>query len=475
MNTESHTFDAEDYLELAEVIRRLYHNKAVHDFKKGTSKVISNDDPPTFRTPSIDEVKELLGRKWNARLKQLLVLCYQFKDQSDPVIYIAQASKHWRDCFHSSQSTISRVLKAAVKVGLLVVKWQGDRFDHTPTDYWMNHDMKEALIEWCELNGITISKEGLRLSLQEQVEAIESAKVRQGYINKVEKPFQVVPFKGGRLPNLTDKEVVYGLYESRPQYLALLNTLKEINEYLPEDEHHRLSPTIRRDKNGHVISIGLRATNTYCNTKKEKDGNAGFMGVYREDVLKKKLGTWTEYDIKASIPSISLLMTTGRWREDTEDLYEAIRKEPFQNEAQRKLFKGMFLPVYFNKSTNQLISHIKRQATKTHYQFSEEETMEMWNQAAVAMANVDDTIGRLGTEVFLHESCICANAMLRMLKEEGWRVIEIYDGFYIQTDGSQYDAGRKEQRAAQIIREEAESYYQKWNRWMMYYGVKEAV
>ena len=54
--------------------------------------------------------------------------------------------------------------------------------------------------------------------------------------------------------------------------------------------------------------------------------------------------------------------------------------------------------------------------------------------------------------------------MLRMLKEEGWRVLQIYDGYYIQTDGSHTDAYEKETRASAIVREEAERYYQVYHR-----------
>jgi len=161
---------------------------------------------------------------------------------------------------------------------------------------------------------------------------------------------------------------------------------------------------------------------------------------------------------------MSLLMTTGRWRDDNEDLYETMIGRPFKDKDERQKYKDLFLPMYFNSTPEQAIAHFKRQSLQVKILYSQDEWMTALNQARDVMGNIEDTVGKLGTEVFLHESCICANAMLRMLKEEGWRVLQVYDGFYIKTDGTDFDAQVKQERAAEIVREEAELYYQVYRR-----------
>ena len=421
--------------------------------------------------PSFPEIKKLLGRKWRVRCEQLCILCSFALDShkvlSSSSLSLAQDSDFWKHCFDLSRSqSVCEIVRAAKRIGLLYLKSEWSYSLHLCNSYWIDLDFAHDFLEWCSAENIVpVGRLKGVLSLQEQLVIIDNASVRKSYMQKAKKPGQVVPFKGDRrLPPLTDEEVVYGLYESLPQYRNLLLTLQEINTFLPKDEHHRCSPTIGRDKHGYITKIGLRATNPWVSSKTGDDGNPRFHGVLRDNLLADKLGSWTEYDIKACVPSVSMLMTTGRWRDDDEDLYELMSGIHFKSKEERKLFKGLFLPVYFSSSPKQIIAHFKRQAREVSYVFSEDEWNYAYNEVSLALHNIRSTVGQLGTVVFLHESCICANAMLRMLKEEGWRVLQIYDGFYIQTDGSHTDAFEKETRASAIVREEAERYYQVYHR-----------
>ena len=54
-------------------------------------------------------------------------------------------------------------------------------------------------------------------------------------------------------------------------------------------------------KNTMVTKIGIRATNGYCNAKKEKDSNTSFRGYYKQDVL-DMFSLIFEKDVKSSVP-----------------------------------------------------------------------------------------------------------------------------------------------------------------------------
>ena len=451
------------YWYACDIVQSVYH---------GQKRPSPEAAPPSLSFP---ELKKLLGRKWRARCGRLCNLC-AFALNSHEVLStstftVARHSAFWKGLLGLSRSqSICKIIKAAVSVGLLHLQSEWSYSFHICSRYWIDLDLAHDFLEWCSTENIVPSRSLKRtLSLAEQLSLLDNPSFQQSYAEKMEKPCRVVPFKGDRrLPPLTDEEVVFGLYESLPQYRNLLLTLQEINTYLPKDEHHRCSPTVARDKHGNITKIGLRATNPWVSSKNEDDGNPRFHGVFRKDLLAERLGNWTEYDIKACVPSMSLLMTTGRWRDDNEDLYELMSGIHFKSKEERKLFKGLFLPVYFSSSPEQIIAHFQRQARLVSYKFSEDEWNLAYNEVAEALYNIGNTVGQIGTVVFLHESCVCANAMLRMLKEEGWRVLQIYDGYYIKTDGTEADAEAKRSKAAQIVREEAERYYRTYHRFCPY-------
>lgn len=440
------------------MVRSIYHNP-----KRASHGAV----PPSL---PFQAAKRVLGPKWRVRCEQLCNICAFALNTHEVLatstITIPQNAPFWKEVLGLSRpNSICEIVKAAKRIGLLYLKSEGSYCLHVSNEYCINLAYARDFLEWCNAENIApVARLKEALSLQEQLDIFENPSVRLSYEQRMKKPCQVIPFKGDRrLPPFTDEEVVYGLYESLPQYKNLLLTLQEINTYLPADEHHRCSPTVARDKHGNIVNIGLRATNPWVSTKNEDDGNPNFHGVFRKDLLAERLGNWTEYDIKACVPSMSLLMTTGRWRDENEDLYELMSGIHFKDKAERKLFKGLFLPVYFSSSPKQIIAHFKRQAREVSYVFSEDDWNIAWNEVSLALHNIRNTVGQIGTVVFLHESCVCANAMLRML-QEGWRVLQIYDGYYIRTDGTEEDAEAKCSKAAQIVREEAERYYATYHR-----------
>lgn len=78
-------------------------------------------------------------------------------------------------------------------------------------------------------------------------------------------------------------------------------------------------------KNTMVTKIGIRASNSFCNAKKDKDGNPRFRGYYKQDVL-DMFSLVFEKDVKSSVPRLTASINSGAWIPEKEDIYERIYK-----------------------------------------------------------------------------------------------------------------------------------------------------
>lgn len=463
MNThtwnETEALDIEALLEAAEMYRQIHTTQTRNAFIQGTSKR-ANLVAPQFDHITMDNIRKKLGRKWRIGIKNLTQLAAVIErvwvdSQLSDFTTIAQNSPIWLNHLGVSHSQqVSRIIQQALSVGLLRLRTPSEYFNHTAASYWVNHKLAKMLLEYSD--DPTLPGEPVVKQIEDTLR-----KYLDGKFKGADKATPISIKSQCKLPPMTDEEVVCGVYERYPQYLDLLLDLSQINAMLPENERFMCSPTIDRDKNGNVIRVGLRAHNPWCHVKKREGlEKVDPATIYREDLLDKKFGHWVEYDIKACVPSVSLLMTTGRWRDDTEDLYSTLSGITFETKEQRKALKDLFLPMYFNASPEQAVARAKSEASRRCVQYSKEEWDTLTKVLFRGMCNMTLKIGKLGSEIFLHESCIEARAMLRMLKQ-GWHVVEVYDGFFIQTDGTEEDAQSKLATASQIVREEAKAYYEK--------------
>ena len=452
---ETEPLDLESLIEAAEMNHQIHCRKAKSDFLRATSKT-TNLEPPPFEPITIDEVRGKLGREWKVGIRNITKLASVLENvlldtTVTDCVTIAQKSAMWRDLLGLDKDwQVGRIVKKALNAGLLKLRTPAEHVNHTAATYWVNHDLARQLIEEADdpaLPGYSVDQQ-----VNEILRKYLSAKFR-------DESFKATPIaikSQCKLPPMTDEAGICGVYERYPQYLDLLLDLHQINSMLPETDRFVCRPSFRRDRNDNVIRVGLRASNPWCYVRKRESCKDPF-AVCREDLLDKKFGHWVEYDIKACVPSISLLLTTGRWREDSEDLYETMSGVHFRNKTERGLFKGLFLPMYFSASPQQAVARSRSEARKHCLEYTEEEWENLTKAFFAGMYRMTTEIGKLGSEIFLHESCIEARALLRMLKM-GWHVVDIYDGFFIQTDGTPEDAKAKCEIASSIVKEVAEEY-----------------
>ena len=151
-----------------------------------------------------------------------------------------------------------------------------------------------------------------------------------------------------------EKQLTLCLYENYPGFRFHIIKANEINEkcYKEYPEFRiRFQPSFTwSDDDLYVSGIGIRATNSMINIKKES----------RKEIL-KAYGFILEKDINASVPRITLSLNSGRWVDETEDIYERIFRimEPngvFSKEK-REAIKKLHMRAYFDSGDKSVGHH----------------------------------------------------------------------------------------------------------------------
>ena len=380
------------------------------------------------------------------------------------LLYIATTSK-WMNKICGSVSTSALIIKAMEKIGLICTYDNKYYFDPTKESkgkcrgYAWNPQVEKRIIEFCQANNITAcnkleytdnnnKKQEIdindfnQLNLAFTLDAVRiSSKVNllkpQNYTKKQFEQF------------LTDC-----LYTNYPQLEELDNTINIINnKYLFQYPDFQLKgkPSFTWDKGKKRIrKIGFRVTNALATAKNDdienitkhqytKEEREDFK-IYKKDILKKYCLDYS-YDVTSSIPRITYLYNYGEWLNENIDLYEQayyqyIRFNPqeayeFDN-IRRKQFKSLAMRGLFD-DYNKIAAHTKYEASKKIKYYRKD-----WQIANQAMLSykyaIESVIGTtIGSEAFLHESCIYVDAMLKAFeqcKQPGQIFFNVYDGFY---------------------------------------------
>ncbi len=220
-----------------------------------------------------------------------------------------------------------------------------------------------------------------------------------------------------------EKELTYYLYMNYPGLRFYIEKANEINEIYYRDYPElsiRFQPNFTWSEDGaYVKGIGIRATNSMVNTKKED----------RQEIL-NQYGFTLEKDINASVPRMTLSLNSGHWIDESEDIYELIFRnmEPagnFTNEM-REAIKKLHMRAYFDDGDKLLGHH----------------TWLAMDQENIDKADVSDTMCRLrkaieqaeggylyGNEIFYVESCVYLMTLYDLLSS-GHHVWQVYDCFY---------------------------------------------
>ena len=189
-------------------------------------------------------------------------------------------------------------------------------------------------------------------------------------------------------------------------------------------------------KNTMVTKIGIRATNGYCNAKKDKDNNPNFYGYYKQDVL-DKFSLVFEKDVKSSVPRLTASINSGKWIAESEDIYERIYKSYLKlrypdgvpNDAisfteARPAIKSLHMRCYFDYE-GRIGPNTRRAMGSCKNKDDVDSEMKLLRQAVV-----DAEGGKLyDNEIFYYESVIYGR-VLKQLLDEGFFVWLCYDAFY---------------------------------------------
>jgi hypothetical protein len=443
---------------LAEMLGEVWQGR--HNALDG--KIVKQDGRKALALGSVDfpsldgeAMKEALGRKWRNHLPALktLVECYQYitstKDIS--IVSISCTAKHLTQIYKSPRE-VCRVLDAAQRVGLLKCleeTYHFGAFSPYPKEYAYNKQAQAVLKQLFAAYDV----EGLPMPQGEEAEAIKAdATLEEAYRNS---PYKFRFSSKTRMANTSDALALYGLNKTYPQLAEYAAKVAAINANLPPDERIMFQPTITRNAKGDMITkLGIRATNSLVSLP--KDGSATDMDPYtRAEMLQAKFGEeWTEVDVKSSVPRVNYLLNHGEWLENGIDLYERMYGKPFESLTMRTQYKYFFMRLYFGSSEKQIahqlrLTHQTDRFVKAHGRRAAIDTIGMARNGMIA------AIGKsYGSEIFLHESCIYIDVFSALI-ERGYRVIQIYDGFFIKGILSE----EEQTEIHSIIKACAEAYY----------------
>lgn len=220
-----------------------------------------------------------------------------------------------------------------------------------------------------------------------------------------------------------EKQLTLCLYENYPGLRFHIIKANEINNtYYKDYPEFKISfePNFTWSQDDlYVNRIGIRATNSMCNMKKED----------REKVL-KTYGFNLQYDINASVPRITLSLNKGYWVDESEDLYGLIFDvmEPggeFTKET-REAIKKLHMRAYFD-STDKNVGH-HTWLSMDQENIEREDVCNKMSELRQAIIKAEG--GQLyGSDIFYIESCIYLMTLYDLLGS-GHKVWQVYDCFY---------------------------------------------
>ena len=202
--------------------------------------------------------------------------------------------------------------------------------------------------------------------------------------------------------------------------------------------------------------IGIRATNSYCNAKKDKDNNPNFHGYYKQDVL-GKFSFVFEKDVKSSVPRLTASINSGKWIPENEDIYERIYKHylklKFPNgipkdtvsfDDARPAIKSLHMRCYFDYE-NKIGPHTRRTMASVEDKTAVDLEMKLLRQSVIEAEG-----GKIyDNEIFYYESIVYGR-VLKQLLDEGFFVWLCYDAFYSTTKEG-WDQERFEKHVQSLI------------------------
>ena len=333
----------------------------------------------------------------------------------------------------NTEMGVSRAVDYMIEIGLLSV--ENDRYqfgayyekDNKSKTYRYYQENEEKLKEYCQEHNIQmfVVKNTL-LSMNELKNVhtdIDKASVRFGSKLKLIWPLELSKAE-------FEKQLTLCLYENYPGLRFHIEKANEINEkYYKEYPEFRIrfQPNFTWSSDGLYINrIGIRATNSMCNLKKEN----------RAEVL-EAYGFTLEKDINASVPRMTLSLNMGHWIDEGTDIYELIYRhmEPigvFKQEI-REAIKKLHMRAYFDAGDKMTGHHTWLSMDQENIE--KQDVCDKMTEFREAIIKAEG--GKLyGSDIFYVESCVYLMTLYDLLSS-GHRVWQVYDCFYSTGDEDQ--------------------------------------
>ena len=326
----------------------------------------------------------------------------------------------------NNETGVSRAIAYMMEIGLISVESDKYQFgayyekDNKSKSYRYYKENEDKLKEYCAAHNIpmfVVKNTVYPMSELKNVHHdIDRSKVRFASKLKLIRPDKVSKAE-------FEKQLTLCLYENYPGLRFHIEKANEINEKYYKDYPEfriRFEPNFTwSDDDFYVKRIGIRATNSMVNIKKED----------REKIL-EAYGFIHEKDINASVPRMTISLNMGRWENESTDMYELIYRhmEPtgvFTQEI-REAIKKLHMRAYFDSGEKAAGHHT--------WMAMDQEDIDQ-QDVCDRMADFRNAIiqaegGKLyGSDIFYVESCVYLMTLYDLLSA-GHRVWQVYDCFY---------------------------------------------
>ncbi len=335
-----------------------------------------------------------------------------------------------------SEKSVSRAIAYMIEIGLISV--ENDRYqfgayyekDNRSKSYYYYKENEDKIKAYCISNNIEMFVVKNKIYDIKEIESlhteIDCDKVRFAKTLKLVKP-----------TNLSksdfEKQLTLCLYKNYPALAFHIEKANEINEnyYAKYPEFRiRFRPNFTWSDDGTYVSgIGIRATNSMTNFKKEK----------RAEAL-KAYGFTLEKDINASVPRMTLSLNKGYWVDESIDIYELIFREMEPNgiftKEIREAIKKLHMRAYFDSSESSVGHHTWLAIDQENVEEQDVRSKMAEFREAIIRAEGGTLVD--GSEIFYIESCVYLMTLYDLLTS-GHKVWQVYDCFYAKGEETQED------------------------------------
>ena len=321
---------------------------------------------------------------------------------------------------------VSRAIAYMIEIGLISIESDKYQFgayyekDNKSKSYYYYRENEDKIKAYCEERGI--EKYIVQNKVYDMADIsmvhrdIDRSKVRFASRLKLIRP-------AGVSKDEFKKQLTLCLYENYPGLQFHTEKANEINKrYYKDYPEFRIQfePGFSwSDDDSYVSGIGIRATNSMVNIKKE----------LRSKIL-EAYGLDLEYDINASVPRMTASLNAGHWIDESVDIYKQIYSAMGEigecSEEMREAIKKLHMRAYFDSSEKQVGHHTWLAMDQDG--INKEDVCEAMKTFREAIVEAEG--GKLyGSDIFYVESCVYLMTLYDLVTS-GHKVWQVYDCFY---------------------------------------------